>query len=149
MFVVVFIGQKYVDNPLTVLRKLEPPIRNLIAEHGQVDFLVDKSEFGQCAATAVRRVRKEFDCGSARLTLLLSCNPMFFCSSPWHLASYYDKTEVDLQAFLQDGDSKMTERQLNAIDRANAVVYYFLRRIEKDVELINYIENSGKQLIRI
>ena len=83
MFTVAFFGQKYVDNPLTVVKKLEEPIRKSIIEHGQVNFIVGgKNEADQCCAMAVRRVRKEFAPDSAKLSLIESYNPYIESNAP-------------------------------------------------------------------
>ena len=150
IFTVAFFGHRYIENPNAVELLLEKHIWDLLASHIYVDFLVGRNgEFDQCAASSVRRVRRDYGGNNSSLVLVLPYDSAEYENNRASFEEYYSNIELCQNASLAHPKSAIQIRNREMVDRADLIICYVKRKEGGAWKTVQYAKKQGKTVINL
>lgn len=95
IYTVSFFGHRQLENGISVERKLDDLIRNLIRDKEYVDFIIGRNgEFDMLVSSDVRRAKKTIDDSNSSLILVLPYMTAEYANNKESFENYYDEIEI-------------------------------------------------------
>ncbi len=116
-YTVSFFGHRIIEDPISIERKLEELIRQLITENEYVAFLVGRNgDFDQLVASSIRRIKRRVRDDNSALVLVLLYITAEYRENKEAFGAYYDEPEINSNAVNMYFKATIQVRNRNMID---------------------------------
>ncbi len=150
VFTVAFFGHRRLDDVQKIEEVLEEKIQILVSTREYVEFLVGRNgDFDQCAASAVRRVKKRYREDNSSLTLVMPYDTAEYRNNMDSFAEYYDGIEISSVAAIAHPKAAIQIRNREMVDRADLVIGYITHESGGAWKTIQYALKQGKDVVNI
>ena len=150
IYTVSLFGHREINQPIMVAEKLEKIIRKLISGKEYINFLIGRDgEFDIIAASVIRRIIKELDCGNSSLTLVLPYMKAEYRDNEQEYLTYYDEVEICPESSKTHFKAAIQVRNRNMIDRSDLVILFVERKKGGAYQSLRYANRTGKWIMNI
>ncbi len=150
VFTVAFFGHRYLNNPLLLDKLLDEHLRILLSTKAYVQFLVGRNgEFDQCAASAVRRAKRNYRDDNNALVLVLPYSTAEYRHNVEAFERYYDNIEIFHLASNAHPKSAIQLRNQEMVDRADLILCYAETCSGGAYRAVTYTKKQGKDIINL
>lgn len=128
-FTVSFFGHRVIENPLTVERRLETLICELLTSHGYVEFLVGRDgDFDQLVSSVIRRCKRTVRADNSAHVWVLPYATAQFRDNEESFRDYYDEIEICANAAAAHYKQAYQIRNREMAHRSDLIVFCVSRR---------------------
>ena len=150
IFTVAFLGHRYIDNPFFIENWLDEYIRNLLAQHEYVEFLVGRNgDFDQYVSSAVLRVQKRYRDDNSALVLVLPYPTAEYLNNEESYHDYYSEVEISYTASKAHPKAAIQIRNREMIDRADLIICAIEHKSGGAWQSVQYAIKQGKTVVNI
>ncbi len=149
IYTVSLFGHRIIEDPISVERKLEKLIRQLIHEKEYVEFLVGRNgAFDQLTASVIRRVKRTVRADNSTLVPVLPYPTAEYRETEESFQSYYDEIEIcdypnaHFKAAIQARNRAM-------VDRSDLSIFYVTHNQGGAAQTLRYAQKQNKNLINL
>lgn len=147
IFTVCFFGHRYIDRFGYAEAKLEKIMKDLLAEHEYVEFLVGRDgDFDQIVSSTIRRVKRDYGEHNSAHVCILPYMTAEFRDNEDCFYEYYDEVEV---ADTTHPKSAFQTRNRMMVDRSELIVVYIDHESGGAWQTYKYAKKMGKKIINI
>ncbi len=149
-FTVAFFGHRYIDNSFVIDDKLYSCIKNIVAEHEFVEFIVGKNgEFDTLATSAVRRFMRRGLGQKCSLGLVLPYCTAEYRNNEKSFEEFYSSVEISYAASIAHPKGAIKSRNFEMVDRANLIICYVNRSSGGAYTAVEYAKSRGVPIINL
>ncbi len=150
VYTVSLFGHKEISNPLKVGKQLEKEVRDLIERYEYVEFLIGRNGmFDLFAASVIREVCKEYDCGNSSLVLVLPHITPDYKNNSAMIDKMYDEIEVCEEAERYNNRLSIGVCNRYMVDRSDLVICCVERQAGGAYKMMMYAKDKEKPIINV
>ncbi len=158
-FAVRFFGHRQRNSTITVERKLENIVRELLLSKEYVEFLIGRDgEFDQLATSTIRRCKRNIRQDNSALVLVLPYVTAEYRNNEQSFCKYYDEVEICADSAKRHYKAAHQARNRSMVDRSNLVIFFvehnsggayqtmqYARKVEAKIINLSVISNNFSQ----